>query len=57
MASVKDVGITISLDLSWTSQVDEVVNKATKVLGLIKRAISSFFFFCILMIFFTVIQW
>ena len=41
MASVKDLGITISHDLSWTSHVVEVVNKANKVLGLIKRTIGS----------------
>ena len=41
VASVKDLGITISHDLSWTSHVVEVVNKANKVLGLIKRTIGS----------------
>ena len=41
MASVNDLGITISQDLSWTSHVVDVVNKANKVLGLIKRTIGS----------------
>ena len=41
VASIKDLGITISHDLSWTSHVAEVVNKANKVLGLIKRTIGS----------------
>ena len=41
VSSVKDLGITISHDLSWTLHVVEVVNKANKVLGLIKRTIGS----------------
>ena len=41
MSSAKDLGITISHDLSWSLHVVEVVNKANKVLGLIKRTISS----------------
>ena len=41
VSTVKDLAITISHDLSWTSHVVEVVNKANKVLGLIKRTIGS----------------
>ena len=41
MSTVKDLGITISHDPSWTLHVVEVVNKANKVLGLIKRTIGS----------------
>ena len=41
MSSVKHLGITISHDLSWTLHVVEVVNKANKVLGLIKQTIGS----------------
>ena len=41
VSSVKDLGITISHDLSWSLHVVEVVNKANKVLGLIKRTIGS----------------
>ena len=41
VSSVKYLGITISHDLSWSLRVVEVVNKANKVLGLIKRTIGS----------------
>ena len=41
VSSVKVLGITISHDLSWSLHVVEVVNKANKVLGLIKRTIGS----------------
>ena len=41
VSSVKDLGITISHDLSCTSHIVEVVNKANKVLGIIKRTIGS----------------
>ena len=41
VSSVKDLGITISHDLSWTLHVVVVVNKSSKVLGLIKRTIGS----------------
>ena len=40
VSTVKDFGITISHDLSWTLYVVEVVSKANKVLGLIKRTIG-----------------
>ena len=33
--NIKDLGITISYDLSWSDHVYEVVNKANKVLGVI----------------------
>ena len=41
VSSVKVLVITISHDLSWSLHVVEVVNKANKVLGLIKRTIGS----------------
>ena len=41
VTSVKDLGITISHNLSWSLHVVGVVNKANKVLGLIKRTIGS----------------
>ena len=41
LASVKDLGITISHDLSWTPHVVEVVNIANEVLGLMKHTIGS----------------
>ena len=41
VSTVKDLGITISHDLSWSLHVVEVVNKVNKVLGLIKRTIGS----------------
>ena len=31
--NIKDLGITISYDLSWSDHIYEVVNKANKVLG------------------------
>ena len=40
MASVKDLSITNLHDLSKTSHIVEVVNKANKVLGLIKCTVS-----------------
>ena len=39
--NIKDLGITISYDLSWSDHIDEVVNKANKVLGVIKRVLGS----------------
>jgi len=38
---IKDFGITISYDLSWSDHIHEVVNKANKVLGVIKRVLGS----------------
>ena len=37
--NIKDLGITISYDLSWSNQIHIVVNKANKVLGVIKRVL------------------
>ena len=40
--SVKDlhgVGVTINYDLSWGKHVSYIVNKANKVLGVIKRSL------------------
>ena len=39
--NIKDLGITISYDLSWSDHIHEVVNKANKVLGVIKRVLGS----------------
>ena len=38
---VKDLGITISSDLSWSEHVNVTVNKANKLLGLVYRAEGS----------------
>ena len=38
---IKDLGITILYDLSWSSHIHEVVNKANKVLGVVKRVLES----------------
>ena len=34
---VKDLGVTVSSDLSWNKHVDIIVNNANKVLGVIER--------------------
>ena len=39
--NIKDLGITISYDLSWSDHIHEVVNKANKVLGVIKCVLGS----------------
>ena len=39
--SVKDLGVTINYDLSWGKHVSYIVNKANKVLGVIKRSLGS----------------
>ena len=42
--SVKDlhgVGVTINSDLSWGKHVSYIVNKANKVLGVIKRSVGN----------------
>ena len=38
---VRDLGITISSDLSWSEHVNVTVNKANKLLGLVCRAEGS----------------
>ena len=39
--NIKDLGVTILYDLSWSDHIHEVVNKANKVLGVIKRVLGS----------------
>lgn len=39
--SVEDLGVTISYDLSWGKHVSYTVNKAKKVLGVIKRSLRN----------------
>ena len=38
---VKDLGIMVSSDLSWSEHVNVTVNKANKLLGLVHRAVGS----------------
>ena len=38
---VKDLGVTINYDLSWGKHVSCIVNKANKVLGVIKRSLGK----------------
>ena len=37
---VKDLGIMVSSDLSWSEQVNVTVNKANKLLGLVHRTVG-----------------
>jgi hypothetical protein len=37
----KDLGIIISNHLTWSDQVNSVVNKANRVLGIIKRTMGT----------------
>ena len=39
--SIKALGITISYDLLWSDHIHNVVNKANRVLGVIKRVLGS----------------
>ena len=41
MKNIKDLGITISYDLSWSNHIYIVVNKANKVLRVIKRVLGA----------------
>ena len=41
MKNIKDLGITISYNLSWSDHIHELVNKANKVAGVIKRLLGS----------------
>lgn len=37
----KDLGITVSYDLSWSDHINEVVKKASRVLGVTNRLLWS----------------
>lgn len=37
----KDLGIIISNDLKWNDQINSTVNKANRILGLIKRSVGT----------------
>ena len=39
--SYKDLGVNMPRDLSWSNHVDVIVNKASRVLGLLKRTVGS----------------
>ena len=39
--SCKDLGVHMSRDLSWSNHVNATVNKANKVVGLLKRTVGS----------------
>ena len=39
--SCKELGVHVSRDLSWSSHVDAIVNKANKVVVLLKRTVGS----------------
>ena len=41
---VKDLGIMVSSDLSWSEQVNVTVNKANKLFGLVHRTVGSMIF-------------
>ena len=41
MKSFKDLGITISKDLSWDNHISITVNKANNLLGLIKCSVGT----------------
>ena len=39
--SFKDLGITISKDLTWSEHISTILNKANQVLGLIRRTVGT----------------
>ena len=39
--SFKDLGVTITKDLSWGNHIGIIVNKANKVLGLMRRSVGT----------------
>ena len=40
----KDLGVIMSNDLKWADQVNQVVNKANRMLGIIRNTFKSFNF-------------
>ena len=41
VSCVKDLGVTVSCDLSWSKHIAVIVAKANKTLGLIKRMFKN----------------
>lgn len=39
--SFKDLGVSVTCDLSWGNHVNKTVNKANGVLGIIKRSVGT----------------
>ena len=37
VTNMKDLGVTVSCQLEWTSQIEEITAKANRTLGLVKR--------------------
>ena len=41
VSNYKDLGVIMASDLTWTKHVEELVHKANKVLGLLKRTVRN----------------
>ena len=39
--SVKDLGVTVNYDLSWSTHVFYIVDKANEVLGIVRRSLGN----------------
>ena len=37
VTNMKDLGVTVSCELQWASQIEEITAKANRTLGLVKR--------------------